>query len=372
MNDKIYISYGTLISALGIGIAKNFRALNLNFSGIKKVENVGYQNENLYLGKIDALDKGKRTSRFDQLLRISIRDLYKRYRPEVFANPKTLFIVSSTKGNIDDLSTDIFASTRRIIAEFTQNPNEVVVVCNACISGVVAVNVAADYLRFSDFETVVVIGIDVLSDFVMFGFQSLFALADAPARPFDKYRNGLSLGEACAIVVLTQSYASIKNRRFAVEYIAGSSANDAHHISAPSPMGEGLRLSIQKTLKGANLSASDIDFVSAHGTGTIYNDEMESVAFHRSKLHQVPTNSFKGFFGHTLGASGVAELIACMLSIEHRILFQSKGFRFLGTKKRLNIVRKSTPAKIQTVLKTASGFGGGNASLIIQKLATKR
>lgn len=360
MGSNIYLSYGTLISPIGIGTEENFQSLKSGVSGIKKEKGSGFKQEGWYLSKMDTI----RENRFDSLLELALNKLKESCSGELLGNQKTIFILSSTKGNIENLPSDVFASARRIIHNATNNPNAVVVISNACISGVIAVNTAADYLFYSDFETAVVIGIDVVSDFVLFGFQSLFALSDEPARPFDKERKGISLGEACGIVVLSRE----KPHGFSVEYLAGASSNDANHISGPSRTGEGLFRVVSKTIERAGIDRSEIDFISAHGTGTLYNDEMESIAFTRCGLQQVPVNSLKGFFGHTLGAAGVIEVIACLLSMEHQLLLESKGFRETGTTHEINIVQHTQPASIRTVLKTASGFGGGNAALLIRQV----
>lgn len=354
------MSYGTLISPIGIGVEENFNSLKSGVSGIKKYEKSGFKQEDWYLSKID----GIKENRFGSLLTIGLENLKKSRSQELLSNKKTIFILSSTKGNIDDLPTDVFTSARTIIQRETSNPNEVIVISNACISGVISINTAADYLRYSDFENAVIIGIDVVSDFVLFGFQSLFALSDEPAQPFDKNRKGISLGEACGIVILSKE----KPISFSVEYITGTSSNDANHISGPSRTGEGLFRAINKTIEHAGIDKSEIDFVSAHGTGTLYNDEMESIAFTRCGLQTVPTNSLKGFFGHTLGAAGVIETIVCMLSIEHQLLFESKGFQNTGTTQEINLIKTTQPASVQAVLKTASGFGGGNAALLIRQV----
>lgn len=360
MENSIFLSYGTLISPIGIGVEENFQSLKSGISGIKKHEKSGFKQEDWYLSKIDSITE----NRFDTLLKMALEDVKKTYSKEVLSDKKTRFILSSTKGNIDALPNDVFASARTIIQEETENPNDVIVISNACISGVIAINTAADYLRYSDVDNVIVIGIDVVSDFVLFGFQSLFALSDEPAQPFDKNRKGISLGEACGIVVLSKE----KPTTFSVEYLTGASSNDANHISGPSRTGEGLVRAINKTIERGNIDKSAIDFVSAHGTGTLYNDEMESIAFSRCELQQVPTNSLKGFFGHTLGAAGVIETIVCMLSIQHQLLFESKGFDEVGTSQEINLIKNTQSASIQTVLKTASGFGGGNATLLIKQV----
>lgn len=121
-------------------------------------------------------------------------------------------------------------------------------------------------------------------------------------------------------------------------------------------------------MENNGILAGEIDFICAHGTATLYNDEMESVAFDRLNLTHIPLNSLKGYFGHTLGAAGVIETTVCMQMIRHGILLKSLGFHETGTSKELNIVTANRPAQINTILKTASGFGGGNAALIIRNI----
>ena len=126
--------------------------------------------------------------------------------------------------------------------------------------------------------------------------------------------------------------------------------------------------SVKKTLATANITASDINFISAHGTATVYNDEMESVAFDRLAMNQVPLNSLKGYFGHTLGAAGVLETAICIQSMRNNLLIRSIGCNKTGTTKELYVLTANKQTEVNCVLKTASGFGGANASLILKKI----
>jgi 3-oxoacyl-[acyl-carrier-protein] synthase-1 len=150
-----------------------------------------------------------------------------------------------------------------------------------------------------------------------------------------------------------------------VEYLGGAVTNDANHISGPSPDGEGLYLAIAAAMKEAGVSPADIDFISAHGTATLYNDEMESLALHRAGLSHVPVNSFKGCIGHTLGASGVIETILSVFSMRNNILFKSTGYTENGLSRPLNVITRNMNQPVRRILKTASGFGGCNAAIVI-------
>ena len=193
-------------------------------------------------------------------------------------------------------------------------------------------------------------------------FQSL---ENGPCKPFDLTRNGLSLGEGCGTIILTsnESYASTPK----IEFLSGSSANDSNHISGPSRTAEGLHLAIQGSLIESGLTADQIDYISAHGTATPFNDEMETQALVRSNMQHIPVNSFKGYFGHTLGAAGVIESILTIHSLKSNKLFKTLGFNTLGVTENINVISEHTTSSINYGMKLASGFGGCNATAIFAK-----
>jgi 3-oxoacyl-[acyl-carrier-protein] synthase-1 len=358
MDNSIYIQYAALVTPLGNTIEQHLEAFQKGVSGIELIEKSGFQDTTLPLAKRTEI----KVNRYDSLLREALEKNQIQLSKE--ALEKTAVIVSSTKGNIDLLPGDTFTSTKNIISEFFPG-TDLLIISNACISGVIAINTAADLLLADKYEQVVVIGIDAISEFVSYGFQSLFALSNEGCKPFDKQRNGTTLGEGCGVILVSKKQLS----SYAVLYKGGSSSNDANHISGPSRTGEGLVRSIEKTFKRSNLSAPDIDFISAHGTATVFNDEMESIAFGRTNLDKTPLNSMKGYFGHTLGAAGILETIMSIVSMEKNLLFPNLGFTETGTSIPLNIIQNIESKELTTVLKTASGFGGGNASLILQKVS---
>ena len=355
------MTYGTMITPIGNSAEENFIAMMEEKSGVQFVENSGFNQENWPLGKILSLPV---ENRYNELLKRACANLIKAHGSNLFSDEKTLVIVSSTKADINALPKDTFASTRRILEEELHLKNKIVVISNACISGVIAINTAADYLNHTDYTKVVVIGIDALSDFIVYGFQSLFALSSEPSKPFDKNRKGICIGEASGVVILSKEKI---NDAFHVNYLGGSSSNDANHISGPSRTGEGLFRSVKLSMERASVSSEQIDFISAHGTGTSYNDEMESIAFDRLELVDTPLNSLKGYFGHTLGAAGLIEVIASMKMMENNTLLKSVGFEEKGTTHPINVLKENQEKEVTTILKTASGFGGGNASLVLKK-----
>jgi 3-oxoacyl-[acyl-carrier-protein] synthase-1 len=203
---------------------------------------------------------------------------------------------------------------------------------------------------------------------VISGFNSFQALSATPCKPYSSNRSGINLGEVAASLLVT----SDKNKlaKESVELLSDATYNDANHISGPSRTGEGLYRSISKAMQEAALTTKDIDFISAHGTATPFNDEMEAIALNRLGLQDVPLNSLKGYFGHTLGASGLLETIVGMHSLHRNTLFASAGFDTLGVSQTINIIEKTTKKDISIFLKTSSGFGGCNTAAFFKKVTT--
>ncbi len=281
-----------------------------------------------------------------------------------------LFVFASTKGNIEYLADPDFDPERlRIgimadyVARYFNNPNKPVVVSNACISGLQAIQYACQILQHKKYSHVIVSGADCVSEFVLSGFYSFQALSPFPCTPFDKRRAGVSLGEGCGTVILSSQPESDTN----IEIRAAVSSNDANHLSGPSRTGEGLVSAIKAVIKEADIQPSEIDVISAHGTATIYNDEMEALAFQTIGVSAAPVYSVKGNIGHTLGAAGIVETIYLANSMHLNKIIPSAGFSETGTSVVLNVVREAVPQKLTIGLKTASGFGGGNAAIILKK-----
>ncbi|PLX06923.1 MAG: beta-ketoacyl synthase, partial [Marinilabiliales bacterium] len=251
-----------------------------------------------------------------------------------------------------------------IIANFFGNPNQVINISNACISGVLAINTAAMYINTNMFDNVVVCGGDLVTRFVVSGFMSFLSLSEKPCKPFDKNRNGLSLGEAAGTIILSNLPPKGKQK---IKFKGGASANDANHISGPSRTGEGSYIAIKKALAEAGIKSDKIDHISAHGTATPYNDEMESIAITRHNLQSKPVNSIKGSLGHTLGAAGIIESIILLEEMRNNTLLKTMGFAEIGVSNDINILAENTEKEINTCLKMASGFGGSNAAMIISK-----
>lgn len=279
-----------------------------------------------------------------------------------------LFVISTTKGNVDALenmlddSSAYIGNSAKRIADYFGNPNMPIVVSNACISGVCAQITAVRELLSNKYKYAVVVGCDVLSKFIISGFQSFKALSQEPCKPYDKNRCGLNLGEAAGTMILKSGRISSTTDW---HYVSSSIHNDANHISGPSRTGEGTFRVLSDIL--ANVNKEDIAFINAHGTATPYNDEMESIAIHRAELDGIPVNGLKGYYGHTLGAAGIIETILSMKAVENGIILATKGYEETGTLFPTNISHEVRHTDKRCFVKILSGFGGSNAGIAYEK-----
>lgn len=381
----VYIASDNIITSLGFSTEENCVQIKSGVIGLTKIDDISLSPTPFYASRID-FDKVEtrfaeiaRTAalytRLEKLAILSISDALSKTNIDI-TTENTLFILSTTKGNIDVLQSEQINAlgkqslylweSARCIKDFFNMSTTPTVISNACISGVLAVIMGSRMIRSGQYKNVVITGVDILSKFVVSGFQSFQALSSHPCRPFDKARDGLNLGEGCGTVILTsdKKFISYTNP---ILVGGGSSANDANHISGPSRTGEGLYLSIKQILDNPFTAIDSIDYISAHGTATLYNDEMESIALTRAGLENVPVNSLKGYWGHTLGAAGVIESIAGIYSLKNDVLFQSVGYDEHGVSQAINLIQKTTEKKLNTCLKMASGFGGCNAGVLFYK-----
>ncbi len=273
-----------------------------------------------------------------------------------------VLILSTTKGSIEDLANGDYhiSQSAEKIAHALGIKAKPIAVCNACISGLSAIILASRLLDAGECRAAVVCGCDSPARFIISGFQSLKALSPEECRPFDMERYGLNLGEAAATIVLTGDA-----REGAWHLGNGFVRNDAFHISAPSKTGEGLYQALMRTIDG--ISADDLAFVNAHGTATLFNDQMESMAMKRADLLNVPLNALKGYFGHTLGAAGVLETIISMHAADDHTVLGTRGFEELGVSGKVSVSADNRPTDKQCFVKMLSGFGGCNATILADK-----
>ncbi|APU70055.1 beta-ketoacyl-[acyl-carrier-protein] synthase family protein [Christiangramia flava] len=379
-----------IISSLGTSTAEHLKALKSEKDGITTPEILETSLDlpvaeikltNRELAEILHISEPHACTRAALLGIHAVRQLLQHSGWEKFPEG-TGFISGTSVGGIDATEKYYYeyaaeSSTRRFIKAqhpgFTTDQiagyfslNSMVTTINtACSSAANAIMQGARLIESGKLKRVIVGGTDCLTRFTLNGFHSLKILSETKNRAFDEDRDGLNLGEAAAFLMLEADEAcQTKN---VLGRVAGyGNANDAFHQTASSENGEGAFLAIQKALNKANVSASEIDYINAHGTGTINNDLSESHALKRVFGEKVPTfSSTKGFTGHTLGAAGGVEAVFSLLAIQHQLQFPNLNFKKPIKDTGLSPVTDLSSAKVNRVLSNSFGFGGNCTSLIL-------
>lgn len=242
------------------------------------------------------------------------------------------------------------------------------VIANACASGTNALGHAFQCIRSGRYRRVLAGGYDALCELVFVGFDSLQAATPDKCRPFDANRSGMVLGEGAAVLAL-EDWASARSRRADIlaEITGYGISTDNHHLTQPDPSGIGPRVAMEQALRSASLQPGQIDYINAHGTATRFNDAAEGKAIQELFSSRVPVSSTKSMMGHSLGAAGAIEAIACLLAIQHDFLPPNINFSSPDPDMGLDIVaNEARPHKVRAALSNSFGFGGTNASIVLQ------
>tara|TARA_R110002050_G_scaffold69507_6_gene150421 strand:- start:13930 stop:15078 length:1149 start_codon:yes stop_codon:yes gene_type:complete len=379
--NKIYLSYNNIVSSLGFDSPTVVHNIHEGLSGVTLIEDENLFPSPFYASVLDtdklgmAFEKLQPNGDYTRLEKMMILSLTKIIKASgVALTDRVGLILSTTKGNIDTLDPRNPMPSERaylgtlghIIKNYFGFTTEPIVLSNACVSGILAISIAKRFISQGTFDKVFIVGGDIVSNFILSGFNSFQAMSPLPCKPYCKQRSGINIGEVATSVLVSKDQKKLVPE--AVEILGEASSNDANHISGPSRTGEGLYRSILSAFKEAKVGSRDIDYISAHGTATNFNDEMEAIALNRLGLDTVPLNSLKGYFGHTLGGSGLLETIVGMHSLYHNTLYASKGFTELGVSLPLNIITATTSKDLNCFLKTASGFGGCNTAAVFKKV----
>ncbi len=261
------------------------------------------------------------------------------------------------------------------IARYFNLFDDYTTISTACSSAANALELGADMLKAGDADIVVAGGTEALSKFHLNGFNALMILDHAPCRPFDKSRAGLNLGEGAAYVVLERQTDAEQRGAHIDAYLSGyGNACDAFHQTATSPDGLGAQLAMREALTMAGLKPADIQWVHAHGTGTVNNDESESRAIRQVFSDaQPPVSSTKGFTGHTTSASGSIAAVIAIIAMYRRFIPVNLGWS-QPMEDGLSPYMQTAPIDLHAVMVNSFGFGGNDSSLILtdQPTATKQ
>lgn len=253
-------------------------------------------------------------------------------------------------------------------------------VANACAAGTMSVAMAADLIRTGKADVVIAGGSDPMSSLAYSGFHALHALDVDPCRPFNQSK-GIALGEGAGILIV-ESYEHAKKRgaKIYCEILGSGVSCDAHHITAPSPTGEGMQSAMERSLEHSGINATDVDYINAHGTGTPLNDSSELGAMLRvfGTDGKVSASSTKSMVGHCLGAAGSVEAVFCVKAIERGVVPPTVGYTDedkAAMREKAGdfdfVPNKGKSRKVEYVQSNNYAFGGNNASIIYAKEGAK-
>lgn len=318
-------------------------------------------------GRIPALgDEYGSTKRLENLLAQGLKSF-----SGLPKNHNCDIIVSTTKGAADELLQHTENPSgqpwhiSRMVAEKISSPGKQKTVSAACASGTVAIIQGAKQIMAGTSDCVLIVGIDILSSFVMAGFDALKGLSTNPCTPFDEKRDGLSLGEGIGVIVMcSEKYATDNDLQVMAGINGWGVSCDATHITAPSRTGSGLIRVIKQATQNCTIPVGGIN---AHGTGTVYNDAMELTAFKSCWDEHPSFHSIKGGIGHCLGAAGVIEAAIAIRSLAEECIPPSIGYHSGDAPGGKISGSSSLPLTAPTILACNSGFGGINAAILFSR-----
>jgi 3-oxoacyl-[acyl-carrier-protein] synthase II len=245
------------------------------------------------------------------------------------------------------------------------------IISNACASGANAIGQAWEMIRAGQSARVLAGGYDALGELVFSGFDSLQALSPTVCRPFDARRDGLALGEGAAVVALeTLESASRRNAEILGEIIGYAGSIDLHHLTQPQPQGTTTLKVMAQACATARVTPEDIDYINAHGTGTVLNDSSEAQAISDwagTRAAHLPVSSTKAGIGHLLGGAGAVEAVVCLMALRGQWLPPQEIFETPDAACKFPIVTRPRDTRVNAVLSNSFGFGGVNAALVMRR-----
>lgn len=410
MDRRVVITGYGVISPIGIGIDDFWNSLASGKSGISKVSSfdasqfstqICAEIKNFQPEKYIDKKKIRKMDRFSQLAfaaaKIAIEDAKLDIKKE---DPfRVGVIVGSGIGGLSTVAAEhkvlLEKGPRRVspfmipmlitniaageiaIAYNLQGPNYSL--SSACATSNHTVGDALRLIHYGDADVIIAGGSEAaVTPLGLAGFCSARSLStrngdpEHASRPFDKERDGFVMGEGAGIVILESlDHALSRGASIRAELIGYGATNDAYHITAPSPDGKSAARAMSNALADGGVKPQEVDYINAHGTSTLLNDKVETLAIKKvfgDYAYKIPVSSNKSMIGHLLGAAGVVELIATILSMEKEMVPPTINYEFPDPECDLDYVpNKARPKKINIALSNSLGFGGHNATLVVRK-----
>jgi 3-oxoacyl-[acyl-carrier-protein] synthase-1 len=393
------IGHYTLSSALGLGRAAHWQALQTGATGLSQISlhQGGFERGDVqcYLGEVAGLDNAlpPRLAEFDcrihRLAWLALQqDGFSEAAGQLCAKHGAtrigVFIGTSTAGIhsaelayrewgncggnslpawFDYRHTQNLFSPAAFIARALQCGGPVVAISTACSSSAKVFAAAFRSMQLGLCDAAIVGGVDSLCLTTLYGFNSLQLVAADICRPADVGRQGISIGEAAGFAIVEKP-AQGGATAAPIALLGYGESGDAHHMSAPDPAGRGAGIAMQLAVQRAGLSTTDVDYLHLHGTGTQANDAAEDQGVCALFGTQTPCSSTKGWTGHTLGAAGIVGAGIAMLCIERGFMPQSLNTRVKDPALQANVLMQARHAKVARVVSNSFGFGGSNCSLL--------
>ena len=379
----------SLVNALGKGSAATVAALRSEQGGLRPCD---FEDAELatWIGRVEGLEStplppayAAYDCRNNRLARMGldqdsfasrVRQALERYRPERIG----LFLGTSTSG---------IRETERLLRDHGEGPvpahyhyrethNLVSLVAfvshylgitgpgftisTACSSSAKVFAAAHRHIQAGLCDAALVGGIDSLCLTTLYGFNALELVAEAPCRPWDRERSGLSIGEGAAFALLETGEAPEGTPAL----LGYGESSDGYHISTPHPEGHGAKMAMESALQRADLTPGDLDYINLHGTATPSNDRSEDRAVRTLFPEGVASSSTKGWTGHTLGAAGATEAVISLLAMEENFVPGTLNLDQPDPQLGLPVLRHGREASPRRILSNSFGFGGSNCSLV--------
>ncbi|MBU2652004.1 MAG: beta-ketoacyl-[acyl-carrier-protein] synthase family protein [Bacteroidetes bacterium] len=398
MPDRVFITGLGLITAIGKNFAGNLSSLLQQESGIGKVKYI----DTLHRDDIPVAEVRASDEELSAILGLDPRQGYTRtallsmiaaqealqmagvdpgdgLRNGVISATTVGGMVKSENYYLDFLNNDnsnVYIGTHDCgdatekVAFFLGFSGFMTTISTACSSSINSIMLGARMIRNGLLDRALVGGADAMSKFTINGFNTLMILDREGCKPFDQNRNGLTLGEGAAFLMLeSEKAARLNGKKILAEVSGWGNANDAFHQTASSPEGEGAVMAMRKALTVSNLKPEDIDYINAHGTGTINNDLSEGKAIETIFGDRIPfVSSTKPYTGHTLGAAGAVETVFSVMAIQHNLIFPNMGFKKPMEELHFTPVTELIRNRmVNHVLTNSFGFGGNNSTLILSR-----
>lgn len=372
--EKVWIVDANVVTALGKDLSGTWEGVVNGASAIREISRFPVEG---YYARMAACIEGLDTSQERSMITALLGSLFTNMGP---VPPDAALITATTKMGIDNLeklrkkrpahAPDIpLSRLPELVSQELGLRTTGVNVSASCASSTIAIARGAALIASGRAEAVLVCCADIVTEFTFSGFSALKVVSASPCRPFDRSRSGLTLGDGAAALLLMREGRARKEARPCVAAVCGwGASNDAFHITTPVPDGSGLVSAIEQALSRSALNESAISAVSAHGTGTIYNDLMELTAFRRVfGGRRIPIYSAKGNIGHTTGAAGGIEVTLAAKVLAERTVPPTAGFRDPEQGAEGCVSASAVPLEGDRCLTTNSGFGGINAAIVLER-----